>query len=507
MEPIVETSYGRLRGLREHGLFKFRGVPYARPPIGALRFRAPKRAQPWAGERAATRFGPAAPQGSSDPLPLRNDITDWNEDCLHLNVWTPGLDGKRPVMVWFHGGAFVRGTASRPTYDRGALALLGDVVVVAVEYRLGALGFLYIEGLGGDDAAFDANVGIRDQLKALEWVREEIAAFGGDADNVTAFGHSAGAVGLGATLGLPAAERSYRRAILQSGPPTAISPEAAAPVAAAILAHVGLTAKTAERLRDLPVETILAAHPAAWASSGSRPLGIPFAPVIDGELIRQHPLDALAAGTARDVDVVAGTTVDEMRPYLVLEPDLLSLDDAGLRRRCERIVPRRTTDEADYVIGEYRRARNERDASTAPCDLWLAIQADRFVRYGSIKTAELQSEHGAAAFAYLFAWESPFMNGMLGSFHELDLQFLFGSLDDPITMALTGDRPERESFARRLQRAWTAFARDGEPSPSWPRYDRGKRATMILDTECSRRDAPFDDERRVWEEILAPGEC
>jgi para-nitrobenzyl esterase len=268
-----------------------------------------------------------------------------------------------------------------------------------------------------------------------------------------------------------------------------------------------LTPKTAEHLRDVPVEAILATHAAAWNAPGRRPLGIPFAPVIDDDLVRRHPLESLAAGSAPDVDVIIGTTVDEMRPYLIIEPDLLSLDDTGLRRRCAGIVSGLATDAAEHVIETYRRARRERGASTTACDLWLAIQADRFVRYGSIKAAELQSRHGAAAYAYLFAWESPFMNGMLGSFHELDLQFLFGSLDDPITTALTGDRPQRESFAKQLQSTWTAFARNGVPAASWPRYDHETRATMVLDVECSRRDAPFDDERRVWEEILALGDC
>lgn len=507
MESVVETSRGWLRGVREGGLFKFRGVPYARAPVGALRFRPPQPPEPWPGELDATRFGPAAPQGSSDPLPLPNDITRWSEDCLRLNVWTPGLDGKRAVMVWFHGGAFVRGTASRPTYDRGTLPLAGDVVFVSVEYRLGVLGFLHLDGLCGPDALFGSNLGIRDQLLALAWVREEIAAFGGDPANVTAFGHSAGAVCIGATLGMPAAERGYRRVILQSGPPTAIPPEAAEPVGRAVLQELGLTTQTAERLRDVPIEAILAAHPAAWNSPGTRPLGIPFAPVIDGDLLKRHPLESLAAGAAPDLDVVAGTTADEMRPYLVLEPDLLSLDENGLRARCERILPPAASGAAERIIGEYRRARSNRGAGTSPCDLWLSIQADRFVRYGSTKTTELASRDGGAAYSYLFSWESPFMNGLLGAFHELELQFLFGSLDDPITRALTGERPERERFARQLQDAWTGFAHSGAPASSWPRYDEQRRATRSLDVECTTQNAPLDDERRVWEEVLELRDC
>ncbi len=507
MDPIVETSCGRLRGARENGLFKFRGVPYAQPPLGKLRFRPPLRARPWAGELDATQFGPAAPQGADDPLPLRNDITRWSEDCLRLNIWTPGLDGKRPVMVWFHGGAFVRGTASRPAYDGGVLSLCGDMVVVAVEYRLGALGFLHIDGFSGTEGAFGTNLGIRDQLSALQWVRDEIAAFGGDSENVTAFGHSAGAVSLGAMLSLPATERIFRRAILQSGPPTAISADAASAVGAVLLEQLGLTKATAEQLRDIPVETILAAQPATWKTPGSRPLGVPFAPVIDGDLIARHPLEAVAAGDAREVAIITGTTADEVRPYLVLEPDLVSLDEAGLYRRCAEIVPAPATAIGD-LIAVYRDARLRRGAGTTPCDLWLTILGDRFVRCGSIKVAEWQSAAGTPVYSYLFNWQSPFMNGWLGAFHELELPFLFGYLDDQTGTMLTGDRPERAQLAYRLQSAWTAFARDGVPTfegEAWTRYDRGTRATMVFDVDCSRRDAPLDDERRVWEEIMPLG--
>lgn len=511
MRLVVETGRGRLRGVHENGLFKFRGVPYARPPVGPLRFRPPVPVEPWAGVLDTTQFAPAAPQGADDPLPLRNDINRWSEDCLRLNVWTPGLDGKRPVMVWMHGGALVRGTASRPTYDRGALAVRGDVVVVAVEYRLGALGFLHLDGSCGSDGAFPSNLGIRDQLCALRWVRDEIAAFGGDPDNVTAFGHSAGAICLGATAILPPAERVYRRAILQSGPPTAISPDNAAPVARVLLEQLGLTEATAERLREIPVEAILGAQVATWKSPGTRPLGVPFVPVIDGDVLRQHPMEALAAGDAADLTMIIGSTVDEMRPYLAVDPDLLTLDEAGLRRRCERIVPATATGAVDHLITEYRRARDRRGASTTPCDLWLAIEADRFVRFGATRAAELLSRTGAAAFSYLFAWQSPFMDGLFGSFHELELPFLFGYLDDPIATSITGRHPQRVILAEQMQQAWTTFARCSTPvmneATVWPTYEPATRATMVLDLECRNENAPLEDERRVWEEILPLGSC
>jgi para-nitrobenzyl esterase len=511
MEPEVETSCGRLRGVHEGGLLKFRGIPFARPPVGELRFRPPQPALPWSGIFDATRFGPAPPQDANDPLPVHNDITDCSEDCLRLNIWTPGLGGKRPVMVWLHGGAFVRGSASRPTYDRAVLACGGDVVLVAVDYRLGALGFLHLEGLCGPDAPFGTNVGIRDQLQALEWIHAEIAAFGGDPDNVTVFGNSAGSVSAGTMLAMPARARKFRRAILQSGPPMAILPEAANPVARALLERLGISATSAEQLRRVPADALLAAQAATWRSPGSRPLDIPFAPVVDGDLLPQHPLVAIAAGSSSDIDLISGTTVDEMRPYLAMQPALLGMDDVELRRRCERILPSPSDAAAEHVVEVYRRARVARGAGATACDLWLAIQGDRFVRFASTKAAELQSELGGRAYSYLFSWQSPFLGGLLGACHELELPFLFGYLDDAIATTLVGERPQREMLAAQLQGAWTAFARGGLPRaatlPEWPSYERARRATMIFDAECLRRDAPLEDERRVWEEILPLGCC
>jgi para-nitrobenzyl esterase len=202
---------------------------------------------------------------------------------------------------------------------------------------------------------------------------------------------------------------------------------------------------------------------------------------------------------------MSGTTVDEMRPYLAVEPQMLAMDEAELLFRCERVLPP-LRGAAEYVIDEYRKARGSRGAGTTPCDLWLAIQSDRFVRYASSKAAELQSHNGAPTYSYLFSWRSPFLDGLLGACHELELPFLFGYLDDPIATTLSGDRPQREVLAAQIQGAWTAFARGGAPSeqtlPQWPTYERTKRATMILDEECSKQNAPLEAERRVWEQLL-----
>ncbi|HVM97722.1 MAG TPA: carboxylesterase family protein, partial [Candidatus Acidoferrales bacterium] len=218
-DPIAETGFGKLRGTTDGGVFVFRGVPFAQPPVGPLRFQPPQPLQPWAGVRDAIEFAPAAAQGV-DPLPLasESDSNGNSEDCLTLNVWTPGLDGAhRPVLVWIHGGSFQRGSASMRALNGARLAYRGDAVVVAIQYRLGALGFLYLNDLCGDATTFPANLGLRDQIAALQWVRGEIGAFGGNPSNVTVFGQSAGAICASVLLGTPAAQGLFDRAILQSG--------------------------------------------------------------------------------------------------------------------------------------------------------------------------------------------------------------------------------------------------------------------------------------------------
>jgi para-nitrobenzyl esterase len=283
------TSHGRLQGLRQEDVCIFRGVPFARAPVGPLRFRPPQALQGWCGVRDVRAYGPSAPQNKGDPLAsIFEDCSQGqSEDCLTLNLWTPATDGaRRPVLVWIHGGRFVRGSASEIPIDGAALARRGDIVVVAIQYRLGPLGFLHVNG----GRPWDSNVGLRDQIAALEWVRSEIAAFGGDPDNVTLSGQSAGAISAGALLCSPRARGLFHRAILQSGPPVGLDPAVASPVADTLLQSLALT--DPEHLRHLPVEALLASEEACNASPGSRPLGLPYMPVVDGDVLPADPFQA-----------------------------------------------------------------------------------------------------------------------------------------------------------------------------------------------------------------------
>jgi len=500
MAPIVRTPYGQVAGEQRDGMAAFRGIPYARAPVGELRFRAPGPPEPWSDVRDATRFGPIAMQNPSPMDTIFGAVQRpaMSEDCLSLNVWTPGLDGGgRPVMVWIHGGAFVGGSGSTPWYDGTAFVTRGDVVVVTLNYRLGALGFLHLADLGGDGFAGSGNAGILDQVAALRWVRESIAAFGGDPENVTIFGESAGAMSVGTLLGLPAARGLFRRAILQSGGASNVkSAEQATEIAGQILAALEVAPEQTEKLREMPAEALLKAQ--ATVSEANRNGGIPFEPVIDGVVLPGPALDAVAAGSAAGVSMLVGTTLDEMRLFTAFDPTAGVADEADLLKRCAAIFG--STERGSAALAAYRRTRPE----AALDDVWSAIATDQVFRVPAVRLLDRQSRHQEQSWMYLFTWASPAFGGRLGSCHALEIPFVFNTLDAPGASGFTGGTtPEMRTLADTMQDAWIAFARTGDPNhpdlPAWPRYEPSRRATMVLGSSC----APAEDlyaELEVWEE-------
>jgi para-nitrobenzyl esterase len=505
--PRVETGAGVLRGSAEQGLAVFRGVPYARAPVGPRRLRPPEPCEPWPGVRDATRFGPAPPQ-RADPLArglgLQGDLPT-DEDCLFLNVWTPGPDaGRRPVLVWLPGGAFVSGDAAAPLYDGRRLAARGDAVVVTVGYRVGALGFATLgQGAGG------ANFGLQDQLAALAWVRDSIGRFGGDPANVTVFGESAGAGSLVALLAMPRARGLFRRAIVQSAAPEGVIDAAEGERRSALLlAQLGLAPGAAEGLRAAPVEKILDAQ---QALAGSRvwETGMLFAPVVDGELLPERPLAAVRAGAARDVELLIGTTRDEMRLYegAPFEPrdvaallKLVALQLPGDRASAEARARR--------LVEATRRARRARGEDVGPADLLYAIQSDLHLRIPATRLAEGHARHQERTRMYLFTWRSPARDGALGACHALDLPFTFGNLDAPGMAGFAGEGRDARRLCENLMDAWLGFARDGEPGHpgvgAWPCYEPSRRATMQLGASSGCVEAPLEAERRAWEAAWPP---
>jgi para-nitrobenzyl esterase len=490
-EGVVATTAGEVRGKVRDGVHVFRGIPFAAPPVGKLRFRPPARAIPWDDVRDATHAGPWAVQL---PSPLEKMLgappPHWDEaNCLTLNVTSPALDdAKRPVMFWIHGGAFVNGAGSTPIYDGTKFVQHGDVVVVTVNYRLGAFGFLHLDDVFGEDFTGSGNAGILDQVAALEWVRDNIEAFGGNPDDVTIFGESAGGMSVGTLLGMPAAEGLYHRAIVQSGSSSFASRAAdATTTARELLEIIGIT--TAEELEAVPADEILAAQGKLMAR-GAR-LDLQFQPVVDGKVLPDLPLKTIATGATGGVPTIIGTTRDEMTLFLALELGVGELDGEALNRQMKRFFGDRT----DEVVGRYTANRE----GAPPSDVLTAISTDRVFRIPAIRLAEAQAELGRPTYMYLFTWATPVMDGKLKSCHALELPFMWDALDQKGLAMLTGDGPERQAIADFMHAAWIAFTRSGDPG--WPQYDLTRRATQRFDTTTEVLDDPMGDERALWDGV------
>jgi para-nitrobenzyl esterase len=507
----TRTSYGSLRGVAEDGLVIFRGIPYARPPVGDLRFAAPQTPDAWTGVRDATAFGPPAMQGATAAAPGLTPSGPPSEDCLTLNVWTPAPDdARRPVMVYLHGGAFMVGSGSMPMFHGATLARRGDVVVLTINYRLGLFGYLRGIDVCGDALPSTGNEGLLDQLAALRWVKEQIAAFGGDPENVTVFGQSAGSVSICAMLSMPRARGLFHKAILQSGAMQVQVPAAANRVMEAILDHMGLEPREAGRLRDLPAVELLDIQTRATPRSG----GSPYRPVADGIDIPIDPESAIAAGSAAGIPLLVGTNLEEWRFFILLDPEAERLTDDGLLTRLTD--PRANAQAADNAqfdpaeaVAMHREARSARGESTTAWDLWVAIMSDRRFRVPSMRLAERHSTHTPETYAYLFTWKSPGWDGRLGAGHEVQVPFVFGTLDAPDSRDLVPAGTPVGALPELMQDAWVAFARTGSPRtrdlPGWEPYTAARRTTMLLGTTTGSVDAPNEAERRFWDARVQAG--
>jgi para-nitrobenzyl esterase len=503
VSPEVDTASGRYRGREEDGVLVFRGIPYAAPPVGARRFAAPEPAAPFAGVRDAARFGPTAPQRPDDLVSRLGLFPEGeqSEDCLALNVWTPALTGRRPVLVWLHGGAFRGGSSAVPLYDGARLAREGDVVVVTLNYRIGALGFLHL-GRGR------SNFGLLDQIEALRFLSRHLEAFGGDPGCVTVFGESAGAGSLCALLAMPAARGLFRRGIVQSAAPAGVlRPEEAAERTAKLLGKLGLAADDLDRLRELPLAALQDAEERTHAE-GPFAKGMLFMPVVDGESLPVAPLDAAAAGASREVELLVGTTREEMHLYVLtglgaqigdpLLPRILAAQLAG-----EAAHP---AEAAERLVAGYRRLFAARGLEASAAELFYALQTDLGLRWPSHLLAARHAAHQPRTFAYLFTWPSPAEGGALRACHALDLAFTFGTLGAPGMAAFAGAGAEAEALSAKLRGAWVAFARSGDPSHpglgAWPPFAAPRFATMELGARCGVLEAPFAAESELWEATL-----
>ncbi len=488
----ASTTLGPVRGFEEAGIVKFLGVPFAKPPTGTLRFRAPVTPDPWTDTFEATESGPACMQPKGYTLNANR-----SEDCLTLNVWTPAADrAKRPVMVWIHGGGWVAESSSSGWYDGTNLARCGDVVVVGMEYRLGAFGFSYLDHRAGAVAG-SGNVGILDQLAALEWVQHNIVEFGGDPENVTVFGESAGGMSVSTLLGIPSSLGLFSKAIVQSGAVNTLrGVEYGRAISDRLMVHAGVD--SVSKLQMLSADQLLAAQ---VALAEEEPIeDLIFGPVIDGVVLPEPPLDAVAAGGARGIPVLIGTTLDEARLWTTFLPVLLELPpDIAVS-----IVPY-TMAIAD-VLGDRLPSLIELYSSNrpgvGPGDVTLALATEVFFRMPSIRLAEALSANQSATWMYLFTWPTPIMDGFFGAMHGVELPFVFHNYEVQDVIDFIGADPPL-SLGIAMQDAWLAFARSGNPNHpgmvEWPAYDTNRRATMILDDVIRVEEDPYGDERATWD--------
>jgi para-nitrobenzyl esterase len=483
MSELVVTSSGTVRGVTAEHVRVYKGIPYGAPPVGHNRFQPPQPVEPWEGVRDALVFGATAPKAPY-PAPIDRVIPEVDipgDDYLNLNIWAPSSGGRLPVMVFFHGGGFANGSNSIPGYDGTAFARDG-VVYVSVNYRLGADGFLY---LGDGD---HANLGLQDQVAALHWVQDNIAAFGGDPAQVTVFGESAGAMSIGMLLAMPSARGLFHRAILQSGATQlALSPASARVIAEHLTKELGI-APTREALAEVPIDELVLAQqrlrsamaanpdPEVWGEAALNL--VPFEPVVDGHIIPGPPMDNLNP----DVAILVGSNTNEFNLYLVPNGAIDKIPETFLTWAVQRYGV-----DAEKTITTYRANR----PNATPGELQVAIQTDWFFRIPAIRLAESTNP----AWMYEFAWQPPTFDGRLGACHASELPFVFDNLTDPGYEPLLGTNLPQQ-IAAAMHTAWINFATTG--NPGWPPYNQETRPTMRFDNESELVTDPRPDEREAW---------
>jgi para-nitrobenzyl esterase len=509
----VEVEQGRLRGIRANGLSVFKGIPYGGSVEAGGRFLEAPPLAPWTGVRSASDYGPPSIQHNTD-YSIWIDRKPSAENCLYLNIWTPQISGKRPVMFWIHGGGYSSGSGGLPIYDGAMLAKKGDVVVVTVNHRLNIFGYLHL-------AAFDrryassGNAGQLDLVQALRWVSKNISAFGGDPANVTIFGESGGGAKISALMAMPSAHRLFHKAIVESGSSLAVmTPEDAERTGRAVLASLNLSPGDASKLEDVPSAKLLESY-VKVSGGGPSTEGEhhAFGPVVDGIAIPEQTWTPAAPQLSRQIPLLVGTNHDEAVAFIDKGMDDVPADDVALRTRIKRaaVFSSRLSDkDVDALIARYRQAM----PSASRIDLLIRISTDVGMRRSAILQAERQLASGAPVFMYEFNWRTPCFGGNW-ALHGIEIPFVFGNLDYGIAWdghdtnadrAAADPQGARFRLADQALGAWAAFARTGNPShaglPDWRPYSLDRRDTMALDAQCSLQSDPRGEERRLIASVL-----
>ncbi|WP_072807094.1 carboxylesterase/lipase family protein [Rhodococcoides yunnanense] len=498
----VSTPYGDVIGYRDGTVYAWKGIPYAAATDGEHRFRAPRPVEPWSEPLDCRSFGAIAPQGRDNPVPIDPKIP-MSEDCLSLNVWAPEPDGTpRPVMVWIHGGAYSLGSSAQSVYDGRALAELGDLVLVTVNYRVGAFGFLDLSSFSTDETVFETNIGLRDQIAALEWTARCIASFGGDPSRVTVFGESSGGASVTTLMTSPKAEGLFQQAIVQSAPATSVyGPDRAAVVASRFLELVDLTPDRIHELKTMDFMRIVGASDTLCYEVPTRVPGtLGLAPVVDADVVPRYPVAAFQKGYSHRIPLMIGTNHDEASIFRLMKSPLMPITSDTVSEMFRAIA----NDHADlpaFRVAEIMSAYPDRSKSAGA----QAMSRDAGFRMPSLWIADAHSRH-APVWMYRFDHATPMLKAArIGAGHATELPYVFGNFGtlnrDP-TFWL-GGRKAAMAVSARMMKRWVAFARHGVPatldgSKHWAPYVEPDRATLVIDAQDTLVDDPDGAMRAAW---------
>jgi para-nitrobenzyl esterase len=493
---VVNTTNGPVAGFASDGVISFLGMPYAKPPTGDLRFSFPQAPPKWSNLFPATSYGPVCPQ-MKDKMETSSSLYQ-NEDCLTLDVQTRSVDGaKRPVLVYIHGGAFIQGASADPVYEGTTFVKQGDIVFVSINYRLGVFGFLYLDDLPGGLAG-GGNIGLLDQIAALQWVKANIEKFGGDPGNVTIMGESAGSISVTTLMSMPAAKGLFHKAIAQSGAPNlGRTVQMGRDVTKKIMQFAGVS--DIAGLRSLSSEKLLDAQVKFIQEFGVGADKL-FSPVVDGIVVPKDPFTAIAEGSAAGIALLQGTTKDEFRYWIHYDKTLASIAPHVLFEKHAPDLAAQLGTGLDTIVNQYKRSFPS--AGSGDISLMLATDAAFWIPH--VRLAEAQAGH-ANTWMYQFTWPSPEDNGLYGSPHAIEMPFVFHNLKAPNVVEEMGPEPP-VMLADIMNAAWIAFVKTGSPQtsalPEWPTYSMDKRATMMFDKKSQVVNDPNSTFRLLYRGVI-----